>query len=253
MYSATRFTAYSEFDVWRAKYEATTCTTFLRSQDWPTLEGHRETWRCNRSWRQAGGDLFQRPNRSKPSIKLETHCVCTLDILVSSEDVVTCRAFPLHNHWVSPSDLRSRRLSAETRSFVNNLSAMGLSDNAIISMVRGDVLSWENRDEFDTACTRDILLTKQDIRNVKRLQSQQLDPCDTTSFEMMVRRLQAQEDGPVRFFKGPGEPARLLSYTHVPFLLQGWTGTHVPFCIAGTDSRRKSGVSYCRHDSCWTS
>jgi hypothetical protein len=192
------------------KYEASTDTRFLRLQAWPTADGDKETWRCNRSWREADSDQFERPNRSIPTIKLGTQCVCTLETTISPDGIVTCCAYPLHNHWVSPSDLRSRQLSAETRTFVSSLSAMGLSDNAIIAMVRGDVLSWENRNEFDSACTRDTLLTKQDIRNVKRLQFQQLDPCDTTSFEMMIRRLQAQEDGPVRFYKGPGQPARFF-------------------------------------------
>lgn len=91
---------------------------------------------------------------------------------------------------------------------MSGLVAVGLGDKAIMRLVQGDLLKWDRRDDFDRVASRDTLLSKQDIRNARRLNSKQLHADDTTSFDLMVRALIAIEDSPVIFYKAPGESAR---------------------------------------------
>jgi hypothetical protein len=150
-----------------------------------------------------------RTNRGKPSVKLDSYCICTLTTHEFTVDgSVTASVFPVHNHWIAPRDLRNASLSAGTRALLSSLVSIGLDDNAIMRMVQTDVLEWQHRNDFDQSVTRDNLVSKQDIRNAKRVHTHQHHSCDTTSFDMMVRELLMHDDGPVLFYKGPGEPAR---------------------------------------------
>jgi hypothetical protein len=169
-------------------------------------------WRCSRSARRGGVPApppCSRPDRGKLSVKLETFCTCCVRVTTSVlRSTVTARVSTLHTHWVSPSDLSSSALSQATRDLVSGLVAVGLGDKAIMRLVQGDLLKWDRRDDFDRVASRDTLLSKQDIRNARRLNSKQLHADDTTSFDLMVRALIAIEDSPVIFYKAPGESAR---------------------------------------------
>jgi hypothetical protein len=149
-----------------------------------------------------------RPVRGKPSIKLESSCTCCVHTVKHPNGSVVADITSLHSHWINVTDLRSSSLSPDTHSFVASLLSIGLGDKAIMRLVQADIFKWDRRDEFDDVVSRDSLLSAQDIRNIKRLNSPQLHSCDTTSFDMMVRALMLEDDSPVLFYKSPGEPAR---------------------------------------------
>jgi hypothetical protein len=201
------FASHAQFEVWFTALQARTQTSFTCSQSWPSKAGWHIQWRCARSARRGESTLgapLQRDIRSKPSIKLKQYCTCLIEECQRSDGSVLVNWTPLHNHWVSPTDLRSMPLSADTRAFVSTLINLGMTDKAILRVVQADVFRWENRDQFDQVVTRDLLLTMQDLRNAKRLQSRQMDADDTLSFDRMIRLLMLQNNSPVIFYKSPG-------------------------------------------------
>jgi hypothetical protein len=165
------FSSRADFDVWFSSFKAQSQTSFTRSQDWKNGLGHHVVWRCGRSARRGeplaavkptiATESTTRTNRSKPSMKLDHYCTCSIEECERPDGSMLVHVASFHNHWLSPTDLRSTPLSTDTRSFVATLIHLGLTDKAILRAVQADVFRWENRDEFDEVVTRDLLLTMQ--------------------------------------------------------------------------------------------
>jgi hypothetical protein len=205
-----RFDCQHDFDTWFTIHKAATHTSFAKDQGYDSAGGYYTTWRCTRSARrgEVAADPVIRSLRGKPTIKLEAACTCTVRTCKHVDGSVRAEITGLHTHWRSATELRNSRLSPDTNSFVASMLAIGLGDKAIMRLVQADVFKWERRDDCDTAVSRDSLLSTQDIRNIRRLNSPQLHSCDTTSFDMMVRVLILEENSPILYYKSPGEPAR---------------------------------------------
>jgi hypothetical protein len=208
--SLPRFDCQHDFDTWFTIHKAATHTSFAKDQGYESSEGYNTTLRCTRSARrgEVAADPVIRPLRGKPTIKLEAACTCAVRTCKHFDGSVRAEIIGLHTHWRSATELRNSRLSPETNSFVASMLAIGLGDKAIMRLVQADIFNWERRDDCDTAVSRDSLLSTQDIRNIRRLNSPQLHSCDTTSFDMMVRALILEENSPILYYKSPGEPGR---------------------------------------------
>jgi hypothetical protein len=198
-----------QFDVWKLALESHTHSQYgKRTQSRKNKTCVVDVYFCVTDGPQPSGGL-QRPLRSKPSRRLDTHCLSRILKTTYDDGSITVIYTPVHSHSISPYEsIHRQQLSSTAKQAVRTMIAAGQSTPRIIRMIQGDAVSRRHRDRSDAAVHRDHFITTQDVANLRTLDLEHgvrrhLD--DMFSLHLLVMELIAEPESPVLYYKPPGK------------------------------------------------
>ena len=167
----------------------------------PQLYGDKQHWYyyCNRSGVYQSKAQGKRQTKTQGTCKLGERCIAhmkvTKDQVTGSVDVHYCSTH--HNHEVSLGHLR---IPHETRMKIAAQLQQGVTIERIMDNIRDNTME---------GITREHLVTKQDVHNVKNqynIEGVMRHTNDLTSVCAWVEELRTLPNNPVLLFKPQGEP-----------------------------------------------
>ena len=190
---------FAEFMEWKEKEEIKTHANYVQ-QCAPQMYTTNEHWYfyCNRSGSYRGKPTGMRHSKGQGSCKIGERCIAHMKAIKDTDtgEVVVHYCSTHHNHEVRMGHLR---IQGVTRMKIAAQLQQGVSMQRIMDDVR---------DNTSSGITREHLLTKQDIHNIKNLyniEGVMRHANDHTSVCAWVKELQALPYNPILVFKPQGE------------------------------------------------
>jgi hypothetical protein len=199
-----------QFHVWKQALEAQSHSQYGKRRG--TRRNKRstvETYTCVTDGLPRYQGDGARPLRSKPSVRLGSHCLSQIQKTTHEDGTIMVLFIPVHtSHSIDPFiSIHRQSLSSTTKTAMRTMIEAGQSTTTILNEVRGAAISRLHRDRFDAVVHRDHFVTRQDMTNLCTLDLERglrkhLD--DTFSLHLWVTQLMLEPDSPVVYYKPPG-------------------------------------------------
>ena len=185
---------------WKEEEEKRTYSNYVQ-QCAPQLYGDRQHWYyyCNRSGVYQSKTQSKRQMNTQGTCKLQERCIAHMKItknqVTDSVDIHYCST--RHSHEIN---LGHSRMPHETRMKIAAPLQQGVTIERIMDKIR---------DNTTEGITREDLVTKQDVHNVKNqynIEGVMRDQNDLTSVCAWVEELRYLPNNPVLLFNPQGEP-----------------------------------------------
>ena len=196
------FTSFHSFLEWKKQMEVETSSQYVqRCSKQKSNVSTRYYYYCNRSGTYVSKGTGKRANKSQGTNKIGSTCPAHIKAFKSNEcDVIRVEYYDGHNHSTS---LGHIQIPDDTRLVVAQKLNDGVTVPRILDFIREDV------DKQSPHYTRQHIITKQDVYNIKRqfnIEGIQRHKDDQTSLCAWVSELtQSSDYNPILLFKPQGQ------------------------------------------------